>query len=129
MKRPTQALTEKCGIHTGGGGAGGGGAGCAGCPAKQLSVGWSYTVPAPHSVALPTVGDTSGTIANEARAVTAVIAKRRKMNTLQDIVDLATVPNFAKRTAAAAHGEGPNIWTLRRGKPMSPRHAAPATRR
>ncbi|MFL6083816.1 MAG: hypothetical protein ACJ74F_11535 [Mycobacterium sp.] len=71
-----QMPTEKYGVrspfHAGAGGGGGGGSGAA----TQLFEGPSYVVPQPHSVALPTPGDTSVTDANDASSPAAMIVRR-----------------------------------------------------
>ncbi|BBZ60433.1 hypothetical protein MMON_17340 [Mycolicibacterium monacense] len=77
----TQAPTLKYGVispfHAGGGG-GGGGAGGGGRPTQVLD-GASYTVPNPHSVALPTAGEIRATEANGAIAANPMTAHRRTL--------------------------------------------------
>jgi hypothetical protein len=71
-----QTPTEKYGVispfHAGGGGGGGGGSGAA----TQVLDGGSNTVPCPHSVAVPTPGETTVTNASGATAAAPMIAKR-----------------------------------------------------
>lgn len=69
-------LTETYGVgpfHGGGGGGGGGGGACA---TTQVLDAGSNTVPAPHSAALLTAGDTSAAIASGANTAAPPIANR-----------------------------------------------------
>lgn len=88
-----QIPTEKPGVGSPGGGGGGGG----GRP-THLSVAASNTVPGPHSVALPTPGDTTPARDNADKAIAAMNALRRYEVFIAHLLELVPIGRGNSRT-------------------------------